>query len=233
MRSFIALAVFVTSVLAAPLVGRSGVDGAVAPVVAPGLSHNALPAPPALPPTPIPAVSGPVNVKDVKVSARDETTIPAILSALENTITPVVDEILDLVPATATVAIVTGLLNKLANSILSTVPQLTALVGLELNAILKDVSGVVLTVEALAQAVFNVVCLILKAVAHIVAIIDCGPGSALFVLIASVLQAVLAILQVIVQLVPAIVASLGPLLAPYVQLITTFKVTGILTLLNL
>lgn len=62
-----------------------------------------------------------------------------------------------LVPATATVEIVTELAGEITTAILNAVPKLTALVGAELDLILKDVNGVVLTVDALAKIVFHVV----------------------------------------------------------------------------
>lgn len=260
MRSFAILALLFTSVFAAPLdtssksvtsTGKSvpsspasSVVNGVGQVAHVPRSQPAAPSVPApsvsVPSTPVPSPSPP-SVPAAKVpstpqlTTRDTCSTPSIaciLTTLADDIEPLVEELVDLVPANATVAIVTPILQSITNSLLAAVPKLEALVGTEVSELLVDVEGVTITVEELAQIVFNALELVFKALAQILEIIDSQPGQ-IFDLLVEVLNAVLAILQVVVKLVSSIVGSLGPLVAPFVPLIDTLGVAALLQLLNL
>lgn len=259
MRSFAILALLFTSVFAAPLdtssksvtsTGKSvpsspasSVVNGVGQVAHVPRGQPAAPSAPApsvsVPSTPVPSPSPPsvpaAKVPSTQLTTRDTCSTPSIaciLTTLADDIEPLVEELVDLVPANATVAIVTPILQSITNSLLAAVPKLEALVGTEVSKLLVDVEGVTITVEELAEIVFNALELVFKALAQILEIIDSQPGQ-IFDLLVGVLNAVLAILQVVVKLVSSIVGSLGPLVAPFVPLIDTLGVAALLQLLNL
>ncbi|KAI6032730.1 hypothetical protein F5J12DRAFT_779176 [Pisolithus orientalis] len=249
MRSFAALALLFTSVFAAPLSSSSlespanSVNGlgksvpSPANAALPGQVAHAPRSEPAVPGLSVPSVPGVSAVKGPSTSelTTRSTCLPSIACIL-NTVTeeiePLVEELLDLVPANATVAIVTPILTSITSSLLAAVPKLEALVGTEISKLLIDVEGVVITVDQLAQIIFKDLELVLKALIKVLQIIDSQPGQ-IFDLLVGVLNAVLAILQVVVKLVGSIVASLGPLLAPFIPLIDCLGVTALLQLLGL
>ncbi|KAI6044602.1 hypothetical protein EDC04DRAFT_2641250 [Pisolithus marmoratus] len=223
MRSFAALALLFTSVFAAPLdpstLGNTTASAAI------GAVDQAVHGSPRLPIIKEPSTS--------ELTTRSTcSSIACILNTVCEEIEPLVDELLDLVPANATVAVVTPILQSITSSLLAAVPKLEALIGTEVSDLLVDVEGVTITVDALAQIVFTDLEPVFKALVKILAIIDYQPCQ-IFDLLVEVLNAVLAIIQVVVQLVINIVVSLGPLVAPFVPLIDCLGVTALLQLLNL
>ncbi|KAI6121284.1 hypothetical protein F5141DRAFT_509390 [Pisolithus sp. B1] len=252
MRSFAILALLLTSVFAAPLdtssnsvtgAGKSVPSSPASSVVnAAGQAAHvpraqpavpSLPAPVSVPSKPVPSTPAAKVPSTPKLTTRSSPcSIACILTELADEIEPLVEELIELVPVNATVAIVTPILESITSSLLAAVPKLEALVGTEVSELLVDVNGAVITVEQLAKIVFDALVLVFKALARVLELIDSQPGQ-IFDLLVQVLNAVLAILQVVVKLVTSIVASLGPLVAAFVALIDCLGVTALLQLLNI
>ncbi|KAI6129383.1 hypothetical protein EDD16DRAFT_1701376 [Pisolithus croceorrhizus] len=252
MRSFAILALLFTSVFAAPLDTSSnsvtgagkGVSSSPASAVvnAAGQAAHVPRAQPAVPNLPAPASAPGESVPSTPAAKAPSTSelttrsspcsIACILNEVADEIEPLLEELIELVPLNATVAIVTPILESITDSLLAAVPKLEALVGTEVSELLVDIDGLPIAVEQLAKIVFDALVLVFKALAKVLEIIDSQPGQ-IFDLLVKVLQAVFAILQAVVQLVGSIVASLGPLVAEFVALIDCLGVTAILQLLNI
>ncbi|KAF8839799.1 hypothetical protein BDN67DRAFT_1012038 [Paxillus ammoniavirescens] len=165
---------------------------------------------------------------------EDSPSVAVIFNNVMIEITPYTEQLTYLVPENATVAIITPIVASIKSSLVAAIPQLQALVGQEVSIILAPVEGeVTLTVTELAKIIGADLCIIFTALGAVLKVVLGEVRSEVLPILTDLGCTITELLEIVVTLVGGIVASLVPLLAPIVGVLSVLELDDFAALLGL
>ncbi|KAF9218885.1 hypothetical protein BS17DRAFT_761793 [Gyrodon lividus] len=183
-------------------------------------------------------VSNAVKSVETKVSTlnarEDSPSVAVIFNEVMIEIAPYTEQLTFIVPENATVAIITPIVSSIKDSFLAAIPKLQALVGQEVSVILAPVEGeVILTVSELAKLIGTDLCLVFTALGAVLKVVFSEVRTDVLPILTDLGCTITSVLEVVVVLVGGIVASLIPLLAPIVGVLSVLELNDFAALLGL
>ncbi|KAJ8584960.1 hypothetical protein M405DRAFT_773523 [Rhizopogon salebrosus TDB-379] len=174
------------------------------------------------------------SIEPEEVLPQSTPSVAVVFTNLFTQIRPLTDQLTCITTENATVAAISPVVAQIKTQLTCAISQLQGLVGQESSVILAPVEGTAsMTVASLSTLIAGDLCLLFTALGAVLKVVVGDVRTEVLPLLADLGCTVTSLLEIVITLVVGIVASLAPLFAPVVTIISSLGLSDLLSLLSL